>query len=319
MDKKEYKPLTIPRLEWNKKLLTESYGELVAQPLEPGFGVTLGNAIRRVLLASVEGAAVTAVIIKGVNNEFTLIPGVHEDTMQVILNIKEIIVKNKDGVPGVMRVQAQGPGVVKAGDLTTDQHLEVMNKDHVIANLAEDGELDIQFFVENGRGYLPAQWPEGKPLQEDDKIYIDAMFSPVRQVSFDVEKTRVGKEIDYDKLTLKITTDGSENPLQVLHYSVSILRTQFQHFLASAEIPFNQISQMPEEKQEQETVEPEDLGLKGVSPEFLLKPIDELELSVRAHNCLKNSGKNRILDLVNLTEEEGLQIQNFGAKVIERS
>lgn len=314
MDKKDYKSLTIPRLAWNKKVLTESYGELVAQPLEPGFGVTLGNAIRRVLLASVEGAAVTSVIIKGVNNEFTSISGVQEDTMQLVLNIKEIVIKNNSGLAGTMHLQATGPGVVTARDISGDEHLEIVNKDQVIAHLAEDGQLDIQFFIENGRGYVSAQWPEGKPLQEDDKIYLDAMFSPVRQVSFDVEKTRVGKEIDYDKLTLKVTTDGSENPLSVLHYSVSVLRTQFQHFLASAEIPFNQLSEAPEEKKEEEVSQPVDLGLKGVSAEFLLKPIDELELSVRAHNCLKNAGKKRILDLVNLTEEEGLQIQNFGRK-----
>lgn len=316
MDKKrEYKPLTIARLTWNKKTLTDSYGELVAQPLEPGFGITLGNAIRRTLLASVEGSAVTAVIIKGVNNEFTVLPGVVEDTMQLVLNIKQLVVRNKKGLPGTMRLSVKGQTEVTAAQIEADDHLEVVNKGLVLAHVAAGGSLDITFFVETGRGYQPAQWPEGKPLQEDNKIYLDAMFSPVKQVSFDVEKTRVGKEIDYDKLTLQIHTDGSENPLDVLHYAISVVRTQLEHFLASAEIPFNEISKAPEQLPEIEPVRNvADLGIKGISPEFLLKPIDELELSVRAHNCLISSGKKRIIDLVNLSEDEGLRIKNFGRK-----
>ncbi len=314
MDKKEYKPLTIPRLTWNKKELTERYGELVAQPLEPGVGITLGTAIRRVLLGSVEGAAVTSVVIKGVNNEFTSLPGVEEDTMQLVLNIKQLVVRNKDGVPGKMHLKINGEAVVTGADIECDDHLEIVNPEHVIASVSKGGQLDITFFVENGRGYQASQWPEGKPLQEDDRIYLDAMFSPVRLVSFDVEKTRVGKEIDYDKLTLKIDTDGSENPLDVMHYAVSVLRTQLEHFLASSEISFNEISAMPEEIIEEKPVQAIDLGLKNVSPEFLLKPIDELELSVRAHNCLISSGKKRIIDLVNLVEDDGLKIKNFGRK-----
>ena len=135
----------------------------------------------------------------------------------------------------------------------------------MIAHVAQDGELDIEFFVESGRGYQPAQWPEGKALQEDGRIYIDAMFSPIRKVMFDVEKTRVGEDIDYDKLTLRIHTDGSENPVDVLHYSVSVLRTQLEHFLASAEIPFNEISAYLKKKKEQEPVELERIGLKRCS------------------------------------------------------
>ncbi|MGE0207188.1 MAG: DNA-directed RNA polymerase subunit alpha [Candidatus Babeliales bacterium] len=314
MDKKEYKPLTIPRLTWNKKQLTERYGELVAQPLEPGFGITLGNAIRRILLGGVEGSAVTSVVIKGVNNEFTALQGVKEDTMHVLLNIKQLVIRNKDGLPGTMHLKVKGEATVTGADIQADDHLEIVNPDHVIAHVAAGGELDITFFVEAGRGYRASQWPEGKPLQEDQRIYLDAMFSPVRQVSFDVEKTRVGKEIDYDKLTIKVHTDGAETPLDVMHYAVSVLRTQLEHFLASTEIPFNEISAMPEEIKEEKPVQAIDLGLKDVSPEFLLKPIDELELSVRAHNCLISADKKRIIDLVNLTEDEGLRIKNFGRK-----
>lgn len=314
MEKKDYQPLTIPRVTWNKDTLTQSYGELVAQPLEPGFGNTLGNALRRVLLGGVEGSAVTSVIIKGVNNEFSALPGVIEDTMQVLLNLKQIIVRSKDGKPGTMSLLMQGEGVARVSDIQADDNLELINKDHIIAHIAPGGTLDIKFFVNPGRGYQPAQWPLGQALQEDDRIYLDAMFSPVRKIAFDVEKTRVGREIDYDKLTLRIYTDGSENPVDVFHYAVSVLRTQLEHFLVRTEIPFNSLS-LPEPSTAREaTVESSVATVKGVPVELLLKPIEELELSVRAHNCLIHAGIKRILDLVNLTEEEGLQIKNFGRK-----
>ncbi len=314
MENKEYKPLTIPRLAWNKKELSSSYGELVAQPLEAGFGVTFGNALRRVLLGGVEGSAVTSVTIKGVNNEFSVIPGVVEDTMQLLLNIKGVVIRNKEGKPGKMRLHVKGETVVKVSDIQADSHFELVNPDYVIAHVAPGSELEIEFFVESGRGYQQAQWPDDKGYQEGGRIYLDAMFSPIRRVTFDVEKTRVGSAIDYDKLTLKIHTDGSENPLDVVHYSVSVLRTQLEHFLASSEIPFNEISQMPEEEEEQEPIALDELGLKGVPVDLLLKQIDELELSVRAHNCLINADIKRVIDLVNLPEEEALKIKNFGRK-----
>ncbi len=312
-ERREYRALTIPKLNWSKKELTSTYGELIAQPLEPGFGITLGNALRRVLYAGVEGSAVTSVAIKGVNNEFSALPGVEEDVMQLILNIKNIVIRNTEGKAGTMRLVVKGPAVVTVADIKADEHLELINHDHVLAHVSEKGELEVEFFVEPGRGYRAAQWPTDRALQEDGRIYIDAMFSPIRKVMFDVEKTRVGKDIDYDKLTLRIHTDGSENPLDVVHYSVSVLRTQLEHFLASSEIPFNLISAAPEEEVAGEPVEVE-LGVKGVSPDLLLKPIEELELSVRAHNCLINAGIKRILDLVNLSEDEALKIKNFGRK-----
>lgn len=314
MDKKEYKPLTIPRLAWDKKTLSQNYGELVAQPLEPGFGMTLGNALRRVLLGGVEGSAVTSVIIKGVNNEFSTLPGVVEDAMQVILNCKEIVIRNSEGTSGQMKLHVSGKDVVTVADIVADKHLELVNKDHVLAHLSPGGSIDIEFFVETGRGYRSAAWPEGKPLQEDGRIYLDAMFSPIQKVTFDVEKTRVGSEIDYDKLILKIFTNGSENPLDVVHYAVSVLRTQLEHFLTSAEVPFNQISQVEPDQKVVQPLTAEDLGLQNISLELLFKPIDDLELSVRAHNCLVSSGIKRVIDLVNLDEENGLKIKNFGRK-----
>ncbi len=314
MDKKEYKPLIIPKLKWNKKELSNTFGELTAEPLEPGFGMTLGSAIRRILLGGVEGSAITSVIIKGVNNEFSSVAGVIEDTMQIILNIKEIVVRNKEGIPGKMHLHFKGEGAARVADIKTDDHIELVNPDHVIAHVGPDGELDITFFVESGRGYQRAQWPLDKSLQEDDRIYLDAMFSPIKKVIFDLEKARVGDEIDYDKLILKIWTDGSENPLDVLHYGVSVLRSQLDHFMTSSEIPFNEISVVPQDEEEKEPIQLDELGLKGVPVDLLLKPIDELELSVRAHNCLKNAGIKRILDLVNLSDEDSLKIKNFGRK-----
>ena len=313
-DKREYQPLIIPRLSWDKKSISDKYGELTAQPLESGFGNTLGNALRRVLLGAVEGSAVTSVIIKGINNEFSSVPGVIEDAMQLVLNIKEIVVKSKTGESGKMTLKVSGESAARVSDIQADDHLELINTDHVIAHVADGGELEIEFFVESGRGYKSAQWPLGKALQEDNRIHLDAMFSPIRRVMFNVEKTRVGKEIDYDKLTLKVYTDGSTNPVDAMHYSVSVLRSQLERFLISTEIPFNEISAMPDEEEEVEPVELDQLGLKGVPLELLMKPIEELELSVRAHNCLINAGVKKILDLVNLQEEDVLKIKNFGRK-----
>jgi len=311
--KREYRPLTIPTLTWDKKTLTNSYGELVAQPLEPGFGITLGNALRRLLLSAVEGSAVTSVIIKGINNEFSTLVGVREDVMQILLNIKNIVIRNSLGTPGTMKLKVKGEAVVTVADVVTDSHLELINKDFVIAHLAKDGELDIQFFVEPGRGYVPAQWPQGKSYQDDARIYLDAAFSPVIRVGYEVEKTRVGVSIDYDRLILRVHTNGADNPVDVLHYVISVLRSQLEHFLKGTEIPFNEISVVaPEVKPIDKEYKP--LDLNNISPEFLLKPIEELELSVRSHNCLLNAGIKRIIDLVNVAEDELLGIKNFGRK-----
>lgn len=318
MDKRRYQPLTLPTVAWQKSL-TSTAGTLVAQPLEPGFGFTMGNALRRVLLGGVEGSAVTSIIIKGVNNEFSPLKGVVEDAMQVILNIKQIVIRNKTGKPGVMKLHVTGEAVARAGDMQGEDHLEIVNPDLVLAHVAASGILDIEFYIETGRGYRPAAWPVGKSLQEDDRIYLDAMFSPVRRVTYDVEKTRVGKDIDYDKLILTVVTDGSESPADVVHYAVSVMRTQLENFLVSPEIPFNDMKPAPvitaiaeETAEEVALVESED-RLKGIS-DLLLKPIDVLEFSVRAHNCLVAAGIRRILDLVNMPEEDVLKIKNFGQK-----
>lgn len=314
MPEKTYKPLTLPSLKWDSKVSSPTYGELVVQPLEPGFGITLGNSLRRVLLSSIEGTAVTSVIIKGVNNEFSSLKGVVEDVLHILLNIKEIVVKNDTGESGKMHLLVKGEGVAKAADIKTDDHLEVINKDLIIANLAVDGELDIEFFVESGRGYFPAQWPLGTSLQPDGRIYLDAKFSPVDRVEFRTEKTRVGQKIDFDKLIMSIQTNGAVKPQDVIHYGTSILRTQLEHFLAATEIPFNEISQKPEQVLETESALGAKGPTKGLPVDLFLKPIDELEFSVRAHNCLIGAGIKRVIDLVNLTEDDVLKLKNFGRK-----
>ena len=314
MQEKKYQPLTIPKLQWNTKVSSDTMGELIVQPLEPGFGITLGNALRRVVLSSIEGAAVTSIIIKGVNNEFATLPGVIEDVLHLLLNIKEIVVKSTTGKSGTMKLSIKGQPVVTVSDIVADEHLEIVNKDHVLAHLATDGELDIAFFVESGRGYVPAQWPMGKRLQADGRIYLDAMFSPVRRVEYHVEPTRIGQSIDYDKLCFSIYTDGSMHPQDIIHYGTSVLRTQLEHFLISVEIPFNEISKPVEEEAEKERFIDVKGPTEGLPVELFLKPIDELEFSVRAHNCLIGAGVKRVIDLVNLTDEDILKIKNFGRK-----
>ena len=220
---KEYQPLIIPRITWDNKSMTNIFGELTAQPLEPGFGMTLGNALRRVLLGGIEGAAVSSVIITGVNNEFSVVPGVVEDAMQLCLNIKQIVVQTKDGKPGKMRLHIKGEAIARVADIVADENLHLINADHILGHVAVDSELEIEFFVEPGRGYRPAQWPEGKTLQDDSRIYLDSMFVPVSRVSFNIEKTRVGQEIDYDKLILEIHTNGAITPVDALNYATSVL------------------------------------------------------------------------------------------------
>ena len=309
-----YKPLTLPKLNWNKKLSTDTFGELIVEPLEPGYGLTLGNALRRTVLSSIEGSAVTSVIIKGVNNEFATIKGVIEDVLNILLNVKNIVIKNKTGEPGKMHLSLKGEGVAKVADIKPDDHLEVVNKEHLIAHLAVDGELDIEFFVETGRGYQSAAWPQGESLQKDGRIYLDAMFSPIKRVEYHVEKTRVGKEIDFDKLSFKIQTNGSVAPQDVVNYATSVLRTQLEHFLLAAEIPFNEISSQEDEEESNDKSVDIEGPTKGLPVDLFLKPIEELEFSVRAHNCLIGAGIKRVIDLVNLTEDDTLKIKNFGRK-----
>lgn len=319
MSEKNYQPITVPAIEWGDVGLSTAFGELVVQPLEPGYGITFGNALRRVLLSSVEGAAVTSVIVKGVNNEFGNVDGLVEDVLHLLLNIKKLVIKNSSGAQmSAMSLHKKGPGVVVAGDIVADEHLEILNKDLVLGTLAEGGELDIEFFVEMGRGYCFARWPDGVKYHDDSRIYLDAMFSPIRKVAFDVEKTRVGKNIDHDKLILKIHTNGVVAPTDALRYAVSIIRGQLEFFISEKEITFGAVSSLDAEGSGAlATPQDEIISKDGVPVGLFLKSIDDLELSVREHNCLISAGVDTVLDLVNLTEDDTLKVKNFGRKSLK--
>lgn len=271
---------------------------VVAEPLERGFGLTLGNALRRVLLSSLQGAAVTAIQIDGVLHEFSSIPGVHEDVTDIILNIKTMGLRM--GGEGVkrMRLDATGPGVVKAGDIDTGHDIEVMDPDLVICTLDDGAKLSMELTVESGKGYVAASQhrSEDSPI---GLIPVDALYSPVRKVSYKVDNTRVGQDTDYDKLSLTVDTDGSISPEDSVALAARILQDQLRQF-----INFDEPEAKVEEKLEDELP----------FNKNLLRKVDELELSVRSANCLKNDNIIYIGDLVLKSEAEMLRTPNFGRK-----
>jgi DNA-directed RNA polymerase subunit alpha len=320
---KKYQSLIAPNVSWES--ITSNYGECTISPLESGFGATFGNTLRRILLGGIEGSAITSVIIEGVNNEFSVIPGVTEDTMRILLTIKQLVIKNETGEEGFLYLNKKGPGDVFAKDIKCDDHLKIINEDLKIATLANDGILNIKFFVESGRGYKKAGWQKDVILDLDNKIYIDSTFAPVRNVSFEVKKARVGKDIDYDKLQILITTDGTITPKEAFDYSVSVALNQFKSFISNEneEIIFSNknkeiINTSSVKKSSIEKLE-RDLSMlsEDFSPELLLKSIDILGLPARAHNCLFSIGIQRIIDLVNMSEDEVMNIKNFGKKSYE--
>ncbi|MBD9371989.1 DNA-directed RNA polymerase subunit alpha [Rhizobium sp. ARZ01] len=271
---------------------------LVAEPLERGFGLTLGNALRRVLLSSLRGAAVTAVQIDGVLHEFSSIPGVREDVTDIVLNIKEIAIKMDGDDSKRMVVRKQGPGVVTAGDIQTVGDIEILNPDHVICTLDEGAEIRMEFTVNNGKGYVPADRnrAEDAPI---GLIPVDSLYSPVKKVSYKVENTREGQVLDYDKLTMSIETDGSVTGEDAIAFAARILQDQLSVFVNFDE---------PQKEMEEESVT--ELAFNPA----LLKKVDELELSVRSANCLKNDNIVYIGDLIQKTEAEMLRTPNFGRK-----
>jgi len=271
---------------------------VVASPLERGFGLTLGNALRRVLLSSLQGAAVTAVQIDGVLHEFSSIAGVREDVTDIVLNIKEIAVKMHGQGPKRMVVRKSGPGVVVAGDIQTVGDIEILNPDLVICTLDEGAEIRMEFTVNTGKGYVPSERnrPEDAPI---GLIPVDSLYSPVRKVSYRVENTREGQDLDLDKLTLTVETDGSVKPEDAVAYAARILQDQLAIFVNFEE---------PQKDMKVESV-PE----LAFNP-ALLKKVDELELSVRSANCLKNDNIVYIGDLIQKTEAEMLRTPNFGRK-----
>jgi DNA-directed RNA polymerase subunit alpha len=271
---------------------------VVAEPLERGYGLTLGNALRRVLLSSLQGAAITSVQVDNVLHEFSSVAGVREDVTDIVLNLKGVAVSME--VEGQKRVSisAKGPGVITAGDITETAGIEILNRDHVICHLDDGASLFMEMTVETGKGYVSADKnrPDDAPI---GLIPIDALFSPVTRVSYDVQPTREGQVLDYDKLTMKIETDGSITPDDAVAYSARILQDQLSVFVNFDE---------PESASRQE--EEDELEFNPL----LLKKVDELELSVRSANCLKNDNIVYIGDLIQKTEAEMLRTPNFGRK-----
>jgi len=271
---------------------------VVAEPLERGFGLTLGNALRRVLLSSLQGAAVKAVQIDGVLHEFSSIAGVREDVTDIVLNIKEIAIKMQGEGPKRMVVRKQGPGTVTAGDIQTVSDIEVLNPELVLCTLDEGAEIRMEFTVDTGKGYVTADRnrPEDAPI---GLIPVDSLYSPVKKVSYRVENTREGQILDYDKLTLTVETDGSLSPDDAVAYAARILQDQLAIFV-----------NFEEPKKEPTEVAIPELAFNPA----LLKKVDELELSVRSANCLKNDNIVYIGDLIQKSEGEMLRTPNFGRK-----
>ncbi len=302
MQQKSWKDLIRPkRLEVEKETLTPFYGKFTAEPFERGFGITIGNSLRRILLSSLQGAAITSVKIDGVLHEFSTIPGTKEDMTEIILNLKEVRLKLHTEGPKTIRVKTEGPKVLKAGDILTGDAVEILNPDHYIATLSRDGKLSMEMLVKMGRGYVPAERnkEENQPV---GTIPMDAIFSPTKKVNYTVTNARVGQITDYDKLNLEVWTDGSLNPEEAIAHAAKILKDQLSIFITF------------EEEEEAEMSYSEDEEEKEGINENLLRSVDELELSVRSANCLKHANIKLIGDLVQKTEAEILATKNFGRK-----
>ena len=302
-------PIRLSRFEMPKRVVkdeptaTGGYAKFVAEPFEIGYGTTVGNSLRRVLLSSVEGAAITSVSIAGVAHEFCTIPGVVEDVTDIILNLKKVLLKTYTREPAPLHVKRKGSGVVTAGDIAAaDGSVEVLNPGLVLATLAEDAKIEMEIEVKVGRGFCPAERNK-KADQEIGRIPIDAIFSPVRKVNFSTEKTRVGQRTDYDKLVLEIWTDGRVTPDDALTMSASILRHHLDVFVNYDEgiVEF-------EETEKQVDQEREELRCK------LRMSVNEIELSVRAANCLNNANITTVGQLAQKSEADMLKYRNFGKK-----
>ncbi|MCA9245698.1 MAG: DNA-directed RNA polymerase subunit alpha [Planctomycetales bacterium] len=282
--------------------LTETHGKFVAEPFERGFGVTVGNGLRRILLSSLEGSAITQIKIHGAQHEFTTIPGVLQDVTDIVLNVKALVVKSHSEATKVIRVEKNTSGDVTGADIETDDAVEVLNKDHVIATLTDDVPFVMEMVVENGRGYIPAS--EHSPnVQEIGIIPIDAVFSPVVRVRYDIEETRVGQKTNYDKLTLEIWTNGSIGPEMALVESAKILRKHLNPFLQ-----YSELGSLVHAQDRTAGSPTTDAAIEAK----LNMSLAEMNLSVRATNCLESENIACVRDLVSRSEDELLEVRNFG-------
>jgi DNA-directed RNA polymerase subunit alpha len=290
------------RLECDESTYTNTYGKFSAAPFERGYGVTLGNGLRRVLLSAIEGSAVTAVKIAGVQHEFSAIPGLLEDVAEMVLNIKSLVLNSHSKIPKTIVIKKDRKGAISAKDIDADDTIEIVNPDLHIATLTKDVKFHVELEVARGRGYVPAE----SNKKEDTAIGVipvDSLFSPVKKVNFSVENTRVGQRTDYDKLNIEIWTNGAITPKDALLYASNILQRHLDIFV--------NFGQLPEDAEEEELeMSKEEVALY----EKLRLPISELELSVRSSNCLREANIKMIADLVKKTEDEMLSFKNFGKK-----
>jgi DNA-directed RNA polymerase subunit alpha len=300
---KNWRDLIKPRaLQVDQDSLTDKYGKFVAEPLERGYGITLGTSLRRVLLSSLQGAAITSVKIDGVDHEFSTVSDVTEDVTDIILNLKEVLLRLHSSEPKTLRIEATGPREVKAGDIIVDDQVEILNPGHHICTVGEGGKISMELTARRGRGYIPSDKNKipGAPI---GTIPCDALFSPIRKVNFNVTNARVGQVTDFDKLTLEVWTNGSVTPTEGVAYAAKIIKEQLTIF-----INFD------------ETEEPLPADAPIVDQklnENLYRSVDELELSVRSANCLQNANLKTIGDLVQRTEAEMLKTKNFGRKSLK--
>ncbi len=297
---KNWRDLIKPKkLEVEKETLTGTYGKFVAEPLERGFGVTIGNALRRILLSSLQGAAITSVKIDGVLHEFSSIPGVKEDVSDIILNLKQVRLRIHGEGSKTLRIKGGSAGVVKAGDIICDSTVEILNPEQHIATISKDAKFECELFANTGKGYVPSERNK-LPEQPIGTIPIDSVFQPVTRVNFNVTHARVGQRTDYDKLVLELWTTGAIDPLNAMAIAAKILKDQLSVFITFEE--------------EGEEGQAEKAEAKPQFNENLFKTVDELELSVRSANCLKNADIKYIGEMVQKTEQEMLRTKNFGRK-----
>lgn len=285
----------------DRSTLTSTYGKFVAEPFERGFGVTVGNSLRRVLLSSLEGASVTQIKLHSAQHEFTTLPGVVEDVTDIVLNVKSLVIRSTSEQTRVVRIEKNTRGVVTGADVKTDDRVEVINKDHVIATLSEDVPFVMEMVVEKGRGYVPAT-ERAAQVQEIGVIRVDAAFSPVVRVRSEVVETRVGQKTNYDKLTLEVWTNGSLSPEMAMVESAKILRKHLNPFVHYAELG-------PKVHNEARIA---GAGIDPATESKLNMSLAELKLSVRATNCLESENISTVRDLVTRSEDQLLEVRNFG-------
>ncbi len=298
----KWKSLHLPKnVEVIEKTLTESYGIFEIQPLEKGFGITLGNALRRVLLSSIQGAAIDSIRLEGTHHEFSTLPEVVEDVPEIILNLKEVNIKLLSDEAVEISVEVKGPKKLTAGDFAVDSRFEIMNPDHYIADIGEDGVFKADLVINDGRGYIPAD-EKNRNDRSIDTVLIDSIYSPIRKVNYSVGNARVGQRTDYDKLTLEIWTNKTIAPADALAYAAKVLTDHLKLFI-NFEGEF-------EEAEEEEIFDEEKIRIARL----LDVTVEEMELSVRSSNCLKAAGIKSIRDLVTRSEADMLKYRNFGRK-----